>query len=330
MKFFIVTVLSLLCLSTACENHGHHSHSHGPEDEGSTAASAHRRLGEPALENIFRSGPPLDKVPYWLTRWSSKEAFMASGARCGTRAPTDQEMNETAQKVAEWMKNNHGNKRRLETTIMINTFVHSICDDSGNGCPTQTMIAKQMKVLNDAFSLTGFSFKLAGQTQTNNSTWYTVTLGSQAEKDMKNALRLGGKADLNIYFANCAALGWATFPSSYASQPKMDGIVILTDSMPGGNATPYNEGDTATHEVGHWLGLYHTFQRGCSKAGDNVDDTPAEKSPADGCPTGRDTCTSDGLDPINNFMDYSDDSCMDSFTTGQLTNMKALWTAYRA
>ena len=94
---------------------------------------------------------------------------------------------------------------------------------------------------------------------------------------------------------------------------------------------PYNEGDTAPHEVGHWLGLFHTFQNGCTAPGDRVDDTPYQ---ADGsniffCRESDDTCRQPGRDPVHNFMSYGDDPCMDRFSEGQGYRMLLSWLAYR-
>ncbi len=210
----------------------------------------------------------------------------------------------------------------------VDVYVHVITDGE-EGRLTPGDINSQMKVLAGAYAGSGFTFRLAGSETVVNSEWYTLVRGSQQERDMKTTLRQGTMADLNIYTASLQGgmLGWATFP--HMSDLAMDGVVVSTETLPGGAAAPYDLGDTAVHEVGHWLGLFHTFQGGCTGKGDYVSDTPAEASAAFGCPTGRDTCTAKGLDPVRNYMDYSDDACMNTFTAGQRARMQSSWTAYR-
>lgn len=222
----------------------------------------------------------------------------------------------------------------------VTVWFHVITSGS-TGAVSSGTINSQISVLNDAYNggtvggaNTGFSFVLGGTTTTNNSTWFNATPGSSAETAMKNALHVGGSTTLNIYSTSGGGyLGWATFPWNYASAPLKDGVVIDYRSLPGGSyGSQYGLGDTAVHEAGHWLGLYHTFQGGCSGNGDYVSDTPSERSAAYGCPIGRDTCTGKrypGLDPIENYMDYTDDSCMYLFSAGQSSRMASMYGTYR-
>jgi hypothetical protein len=254
--------------------------------------------------------------------------------RCSTTDLTPQELAQVDEEIATYLRGgSSGVKRDALTGGVIKVYVHVVNKGTGisNGDVTQQMITDQLAVLNAAYASTGWSFSLASVDRTTNATWYANCYGS-SESAMKTALRKGTAQDLNLYTCSPSGgiLGYATFPSSYKSKPKLDGVVVLYSSLPGGTATPYNLGDTGTHEVGHWMGLYHTFQGGCTGSGDSVSDTPAEKSAAFGCPVGRNTCSSTGVDPITNFMDYTDDSCMDRFSTGQDTRMDAQFTTYRA
>jgi hypothetical protein len=250
---------------------------------------------------------------------------------CGTREYTEEEAAKVEaefEALAPWKDNFNA-----AGDVTVNVYWHVINKGTGaaNGDISATMIANQISILNAAYSGKGFQFNLVSTDRTTNSTWYNGCYGT-SEGAMKAATRLGTADDLNIWSCNPSngILGYATFPNSYTSAPSKDGVVLLHSSLPGGSAAPYNEGDTGTHEVGHWLGLYHTFQGGCQKTNDYVSDTPPEKSAAYGCPTGRNTCPATGSDPITNFMDYTDDYCMFEFSPGQSSRMASMWGSYRA
>lgn len=276
-----------------------------------------------------------DTVPFeWQgVEYRNQKSFIDSGRRCGSHLSA-----EFARFMEARFEKDQAEMATKGTSSVsggvINVYFHVINQGSGvsNGDVTTQMINDQMTVLNNAFASTGWSFNLVSTTRTTNSTWFNNIDNETVEREVKSALRQGTADDLNLYSANPGGglLGWATFPSWYAGDPIMDGVVLLYSSLPGGSAAPYNLGDTGTHEVGHWMGLYHTFQNGCNKrSGDYVSDTPEERSPAYGCPVGRDSCRGGGLDPIRNFMDYTDDSCMDHFTAGQDARMDVQFTTYR-
>jgi hypothetical protein len=213
-------------------------------------------------------------------------------------------------------------------------YVHVMLDEQGNGDVTQQQIDDQIDVLNNNFggresrdaADTGFTFTLAGVDRYRNDTWHR----DGASNQYRSLTRQGGANALNIWLVDFKYLGIATFPWDYANHPRVDGIRVHFDSLPGGSIANFNLGETATHEAGHWFGLYHTFQGGCKEPGDEVADTPAQASPTSGCPVGRDSCAAPGLDPIHNYMDYSYDSCYTQFTAGQSQRMSDAWSAYRA
>ena len=261
--------------------------------------------------------------------------------RCATRDPDATTLDAVEASLDEFKSRRGPGQIRKSGAVTIPVYFHVVARGAGyeNGDVPARMLRDQIDVMNAGFAgaigpggeNTPYRFELVGVTRTVNERWFNAGIGSAAEREMKSALRVGGPETLNFYVTNAGGvyLGWATFPFSYAGDPVMDGVVVLYDSLPGGRDARFNEGDTGTHEVGHWLGLYHTFQDACSAFGDRVADTPAERSPAFGCQTGRDSCPTAGLDPVENFMDYSDDPCLYRFSAGQSARMEALSLQYR-
>lgn len=254
---------------------------------------------------------------------------------CGSIKEVIQKQIAIENEVAAKSKNT-GSNAAIITQIQVHFHVIRKADGTGLISPKQ--ITDQINVLQSDHG-NNYRFTLNSTTITTNDDWFNNASPGTIQQDlMKKTLRRGRSRSLNIYSVGFAdgsgagLLGYASFPWSYKGREWDDGVVLLYSTLPGGDASPYNLGRTATHEVGHWLGLYHTFEGGCSGNGDYVSDTPFEESPAFGCPVGRDTCTGKGmtgLDPIRNFMDYTEDACMTNYTPGQFSRIQKMLTTYR-
>lgn len=232
-----------------------------------------------------------------------------------------------------------------EAAIQIPVHVHVLRTKKVRG-PSPKRVDRQLRVLEDAFAggqsetntATDFSFVLASLERVRNRNWYRARIAGKADRAMRKTLHRGGPDALNVYIGaprpragdgGGQLLGWSSLPWQAANKPRQDGVTLHRKAMAGGAFAGYDEGDTLVHEVGHWLGLLHTFEGGCADE-DFIEDTPPEAYPSTTC-RARDSCDDDlGPDPIHNFMDYSPDACMYEFTPGQVAWMADTWTLYRA
>ena len=234
---------------------------------------------------------------------------------------------------------------RLSRVVRIPTYVHVIKGTHrGERVPAGPKRVRQViKILNNGMrgnqsrysALSRYQFVLKKIDYRKRDGWHHAFFNGPRDQRMKRALHRGNARTLNLYIngggpRNEPVLGWTRFPWKYAATPRLDGVSVNFAALPGGKATGYNRGDTVVHEVGHWLGLFHTFEGGCRGDGDVVPDTPDEGEPSYFCETTRDTCATDpGLDPVRNFMDYSLDACMNRFSAGQERRMDAAFKKWR-
>jgi len=263
-------------------------------------------------------------------------------ARCGTGPPSESMKALHAGYQAQRAGGAKGPLPRQVVQFDIDTYVHVILGDNGEGDVPESQINDQITILNEKYASTGFYFTLQPINYVTNQEWRSIAYQSDTEYEMKSTLRQGRYQDLNIYLDTIAPangmtlLGYATFPDSASDKTfSVDGVVLDPATLPGGTP-PYDLGITAVHEVGHWLSLFHTFEsfgdqypNGCYGPGDYISDTPFEASAAFGCDMGRDTCSQPGLDPIHNYMDYSDDSCLSDFSDEQVFRMQMAYTDVR-
>ncbi len=212
-------------------------------------------------------------------------------------------------------------------------FFHVIISSNGSGDVSNSQLNNQITILNENFADgQDVTFYLVGISRTVNDNWrgiYEPTGNGprQNETNMKNALAVDTDHVLNIYITDVndatSVVAWALFPwDGRAEQnPKLHGVVIQPEHLPGGGDPYYNQGRLPVHEVGHYFGLLHTWTWRCSAGdGDGVLDTPIHLRNVD-CDFDDSCELLFGVDPIDNHMNATNDVCRVKFTNGQYERM---------
>lgn len=236
------------------------------------------------------------------------------------------------------------NPTPFEGSVSIPVYVHVIYSNSNENI-SDAQINSQIAVLNEDFNAQNsdtnlvpaefagliadseISFTLAGVTRkaSSRTSWGTNDAMKSSSNGGVDVIDPAGS--LNIWVCNIGGgiLGYAQFPGGPAAT---DGVVISPQyfGTTGFVSAPFNKGRTGTHEVGHWLNLRHIWGDGRCRQDDFVADTPSSDRPNYGCPS-YPTVHCQGTDMTMNYMDYTDDACMQMFSLGQKDRMRALFAS---
>ncbi|KAH6994703.1 metalloprotease [Fusarium venenatum] len=249
------------------------------------------------------------------------------------------------------LKLNQG--KDLPSSITVDVHFHIASTKEHENLITDTIVEAQWDVLHRSFAKYDINLVLnstervvddmAGQSfflyEGPDKGWVKYT---DEENEFYQKTRRGGYDALNLYFFSDyspGATGYCNWPTVIAEGDELtfarDSCQLSGLTMPGitpeqGAFEEWNLGHLAVHETGHWFGLNHTFTGGCSEPGDFVDDTPSQLTQIYGCPTGSDSCPDKpGIDPIHNFMGYTEDNCTNEFTPGQKRRMFETFFGFR-
>ncbi len=245
---------------------------------------------------------------------------------CGTPDPTVEQVLVTAHQVEEWLSHQNRDSRSI---INVQIAWHVIHAANGTGSLSYNQIADQVNWLNNAYAEYDFVFTLASVDYTANDDWFYNMWSMDSQ--VKSQLYIDPYHHMNVYTASIfseGVAGYAYLPNQWPEGSYNHGIVLDYRTLP--YAGGY-DGDVATHEAGHYLGLNHTFLGNCSEPNDGVADTPANHEDyLWQCNNSLDSCPSmDGNDPVHNYMTYTSNSCQWEFTPGQKDRMHAMISQYR-
>jgi len=268
------------------------------------------------------------------TGFSTQAVQSGNFELCGVKPPDPATQQQVQAQIASALSSYSAQSSRRPLYVPI---VMHVIHQGGDTDAPEEMLAEQVAVINARFNRYDAYFSLKEIKR-----YYDPHSFAKSDEfyfDKANELNVAPERVLNFYVTLMSSgpggllFGVGSFPWML-EQPGWNAVVCHYGSLPGGVLKGHNTGAIGAHEVGHWLGLYHTFQDGCGGEGDQVEDTPAHdpKTKWAGClPKAQWPRACDGETPIpnDNLMNYNKSQCLKEITAGQAKRFHAVMANYR-